>query len=282
MIHLPRTAAARRKPAMQDPETEAQAMVTAGGEPLPLSIPMPEPDAGPRLPVAGPHAGVTPRGAASGFFRDPQAYRALGELVPSLFEGKGADGAVRVWVAGCATGEEAWSIAILLAEHAATLPHPPACQLFATDTNAAGCARGRNALYLASTVAGVPTERLRRFFTWEGGGYRVARPLREAVLFAVHDVLRDQPFDGLDLVACRGLLARLPEDARARVLETFHASLRPGGVLFLGTGESAGDGAGFTPAAQAHGIHRRDADAPPLPTLPGGEIVTHAATGSRT
>jgi two-component system CheB/CheR fusion protein len=185
-------------------------------------------------------------------------------------------------VAGCAAGEEAWSVAILLAEHAATLPHPPACQLFATDTYAAGCTRGRDALYLASTVAGVPTERLRRFFKWEGGGYRVAGPLREAVLFAVHDALRDPPFTGLDLVVCRGLLGRLPDEARARMLETFHTSLRPGGVLFLDPAESAGDGGGFAPAAGAHGIHRRDTDGPALPALPGGEIVTHAGTGSRT
>jgi two-component system CheB/CheR fusion protein len=281
MIHLPKTAAARRRARVQDPETDAREIVAAVREPLSIPLPLPAPDAVP-LPVATRHAGVTPRGAASGFFRDPQAFRALGELVPSLFEGKGPDEAVRVWVAGCATGEEAWSIAILLAEHAATLPHAPACQLFATDTYAAGCARGRDALYLASTVAGVPTERLRRFFSWEGGGYRVARPLREAVLFAVHDVLRDQPFEGLDLVVCRGLLARLPDEARARALETFHASLRPGGLLFLGAGESTGDDAGFVAAAEASGIHRRNADRPALPALPGGEIVTHAATGSRT
>lgn len=282
MIHLPRAAAARRKARMQDPETDAPETVAAAGEPLPLPPSLPIPAAGPRARLAAPHAGVTPRGAASGFFRDPAAFRALAERVPALFEGKGPDEAVRVWVAGCATGEEAWSIAILLAEHAATLPDPPPSQLFATDTYAAGCARGRNALYLASTVAGVPTERLRRFFKWEGGGYRVARPLREAVLFAVHDVLRDQPFDGLDLVVCRGLLGRLPDEARARLTDTFHASLRPGGVLFLGAGESAGDGTGFVPAAGAHGIHLRGADGPPLPALPGGETVTHAGTGSRT
>ena len=278
MIHLPRTAATRRKARMHDPETDAPEIVAAAPLPLPPSLPTPA--AASRVHVAGPIAGVTPRGAASGFFRDPAAFRALAERVPSLFEGKGPDEAVRVWVAGCATGEEAWSIAILLAELAATLPHPPACQLFATDTYAAGCARGRDALYLASTVAGVPTDRLRRFFKWEGGGYRAIRPLREAVLFAVHDVLRDQPFDGLDLVVCRGLLGRLPAEARARVIETFHASLRPGGVLFLGPGESAGEGAGFTPAAGAHGIHLRGADAPPLPAGPG-EIEVHAGAGSR-
>ncbi|HEX6368927.1 MAG TPA: CheR family methyltransferase [Longimicrobium sp.] len=282
MIHLPKTAAIRRKARVQHPQTDAQAIAASIGEPLPRSVPIPGPDAGAPVRIATPYAGVTPRGAPSGFFRDPQAFRALAGLVPSLFQGKGPDEAVRVWVAGCATGEEAWSIAILLAEHAATLPHPPAWRLFATDTDAAGCARGRNALYLASTVAGVPTERLRRFFSWEGGGYRVARPLREAVLFAVHDVLRDQPFDGLDLVACRGLPGRLPDQARARVMETFHASLRPGGVLFLGTGESAGDGGGFAPATAADGIHRRAAVGPPLPPLPGGETATHAGPGSRT
>lgn len=263
MIHLPNAAAAR----VDDLETDARAAL---------------PDAGLRVRIASRDPGTAPRGAASGFFRDPGALRALGEVVPALFGGKGPDAAVRVWVVGCASGEEAWSIAILLAEHAATLPHPPACQLFATDTYAAGCTRGRDALYPASTVARVPTGRLRRFFRWEGGGYRVARPLREAVLFAVHDVLRDPPFERLDLVVCRGLLPALPVEARARVLATFRASLRPGGVLFLGTGESAGDGGGFAPAAGAHGIHRRDTDAPALPTLPGGEIVTHAGTGSRT
>ncbi len=278
MIHLPRTAATRRKARVQDPETEARDIVAAVREPLPLSLPIP--DAGARVHVAATPAAATPRGAASGFFRDPGAFRALGEVVPSLFEGKGPDAAVRVWVAGCATGEEAWSVAILLAEHAATLPHPPACQLFATDTYAAGCARGRDALYLASTVAGLPTERLRRFFKWEGGGYRVAGPLRAAVLFAVHDVLRDPPFAGLDMVVCRGLLPALPVEARARVLATFHEALRPGGVLFLGPAESAGDGEGFV--AGAHGIHRRDIEGPRLPTLRGGEIVTHAGTGSRT
>ena len=169
MIHLPKTADTRRKARVQDPDAEAREIGAAVREPLP--IPLPLPAGAPRVHVAGPIAGVTPRGASSGFFRDPQAFRALGEVVPSLFQGKGPDGAVRVWVAGCATGEEAWSIAILLAEHAATLAHPPACQLFATDTFAAGCARGRDALYLASTVAGVPTERLRRFFIV--GGRRI-------------------------------------------------------------------------------------------------------------
>jgi two-component system CheB/CheR fusion protein len=274
MIHLPNTAAARTA-RVPDPGTEAGRIVAAVREPPPLSIPLRTP-----APDPGPPAGITPRGAASGFFRDPGAFRALAGLVPTLFEGKGPDEAVRVWVAGCATGEEAWSIAILLAEHADTLPHPPSWELFATDTDATGCARGRDALYPASAVAGLPHERLKRFFVWEGGGYRVARALRGTVLFARHDVLRDPPFDRLDLVSCRGLLSALPAEEQARVMDTFHEALRPGGVLFLGTGESPASGAGFAPAAGEHHVYLRD-DEPPRPAdadAPGGE--TPAPDGS--
>lgn len=195
----------------------------------------------------------------SGFFRDPEAFRALAGLVPSLFEGKGPDEAVRVWVAGCAGGEEAFSIAILLSEHAATLECPLPMQVFATDVDERGCARGRAALYFASAAAGLPPARLGRSFVHEAGGYRVARHLREGVLFAVHDVLRDPPFAGLDLVSCRNLLSGLPNEARVRVLATFHDALRPGGVLFLGPDETAGDGARWVPAAGAQHIYRRAA-----------------------
>lgn len=193
----------------------------------------------------------------SGFFRDPEAFRALAGLVPSLFEGKGPDEAVRVWVVGCAGGEEAFSIAILLSEHAATLEAAPPVQMFATDVDERGCARGRAALYSASAAAGLPAARLGRAFVHEAGGYRVARHLREGVLFAVHDVLRDPPFAALDLVSCRNLLGALPDEARAGVLGTFHEALRPGGVLFLGPGEDAGDGGRFVPAADGQRIYRR-------------------------
>jgi two-component system CheB/CheR fusion protein len=197
--------------------------------------------------------------SVSGFFRDPQAFRALAALVPQLFEGKGPDDAVRVWVAGCATGEEAYSIAILLSEHAATLEAPPAIQMFATDIDEKGYAWGRNALYPASAVAELAPERLQRFFVPEAGGYRVRKPLREAVLFAVHNVLQDPPFARLDLVSCRNLLIYLQPEAQEQVVGTFHYALRPGGLLFMGTAESAGDGGRFTPAAAGQRIYRRDA-----------------------
>lgn len=203
--------------------------------------------------------------SVSGFFRDPQAFAALAELVPSLFQGKGPDDAVRVWVAGCATGEEAYSIAILLAEHAATLEAPPTVQMFATDLDEKGYAWGRDALYPASVVAGLPTERLSRFFVQEAGGYRVRKPLREGVLFAVHNVLQDPPFARIDLISCRNLLIYLQPEAQEQVMGTFHYALRPGGVLFLGATETAGGGR-FVPAAGKQRIYRRDDAAHRLPT----------------
>jgi two-component system CheB/CheR fusion protein len=199
--------------------------------------------------------------SVSGFFRDGDAFAALARAIPGLFEGKGEGDAVRVWVAGCATGEEAYSIAILLAEHASTLRHPPQVQMFATDIDEKGYAWGREALYPLSSVANVPPERLRRFFTQEAGGWRVGKPLRESVLFAVHNVLHDAPFSRLDLISCRNLLIYLQPDAQQRVVETFHYALRPGGLLFLGAAESAGDSALFVPADGAQRLYRRDDDA---------------------
>ncbi|HEX6368926.1 MAG TPA: chemotaxis protein CheB [Longimicrobium sp.] len=204
--------------------------------------------------------------SVSSFFRDPAAFSALAELVPSLFEGKGPGDSVRVWVAGCATGEEAYSIAILLAEHAATLDAPPAVQMFATDLDEKGYAWGRDALYPASVVADLPAERLNRFFAQEAGGYRVRKSLREGVLFAVHNVLQDPPFARIDLVSCRNLLIYLQPEAQEQVMGTFHYALRPGGVLFLGTTETAGDGGRFSPAAGKQRIYRRDDASHRLPS----------------
>jgi two-component system CheB/CheR fusion protein len=202
----------------------------------------------------------------SGFFRDPDAFRALAALVPSLFAQKGPDDAVRVWVVGCATGEEAYSIAMLLAEHAATLATPPRVQIFATDIDETGYARARDALYSAAAATGLPAERLSRFFVREAGGYRVRESLREGVLFAVHDVLRDTPFPRLDLVSCRSLLIHLRGEARERVVRTFHAALRPGGVLFLGATDSVGDARRFVPAQRIYLRRGTAARAPrPLP-----------------
>jgi two-component system, chemotaxis family, CheB/CheR fusion protein len=195
--------------------------------------------------------------SVSAFFRDPEAFEALSAQMPGLFEGKGSADTVRVWVVGCATGEEVYSIAIVLAEHAATLDEPPRIQLFATDIDEQGYASGRAGLYTAAAVANVSPDRLQRFFTKEPGGYRVSKPLREMVLFAGHNVLHDPPFSRMDMISCRNLLIYLEPEAQERVLETFHFALNPSGLLLLGAAESIGDSGLFEAVDAAHRLYRR-------------------------
>jgi two-component system, chemotaxis family, CheB/CheR fusion protein len=173
------------------------------------------------------------------FFRDPEAFAAVEQnIVPRLFHNKYAQDQVRVWVAGCATGEEAYSIAMLLAEAAGASVDPPVVQVFATDLDVSAIAEAREGCYSEADVADVSPERLRRFFVRETTEYRVRRDLRETVLFAHHNVLKDPPFSHLDLVCCRNLLIYLNRHAQARAVQTFQYALRPGGYLFLGSSES--------------------------------------------
>ncbi len=178
--------------------------------------------------------------SVTNFFRDREAFAALeNRVIPLLFERKRGGDQVRVWSAGCATGEEAYSLAILLAGHSASLIDGPGVQIFATDLDEAALAHAREGVYTDADVADISPERLQRFFQRESGGHRVRRELREMILFARHNVLRDPPFSHLDLIACRNLLIYLNKPAQDRLIETFHFSLRPGGCLFLGTSESA-------------------------------------------
>ena len=176
--------------------------------------------------------------SVTNFFRDRHTFDALESNLPRLFDGKGGDNSIRVWVAGCATGEEAYTIAILLSEHARTLKDPPALQIFATDLDEDAIRIAREGIYPHAITADLSDERLRRFFTREVRGYRVRSDLRETVLFAVHDLLRDSPFSRIDLVSCRNLLIYLNNAAQLRALETAHFSLRAGGLLFLGASET--------------------------------------------
>jgi two-component system CheB/CheR fusion protein len=176
--------------------------------------------------------------SVTNFFRDSECFAALQSRIPLLFDGKTSADAVRVWVAGCATGEEAYSIAMLLTEYAGTLETPPAVQVFATDLDEGAIRTAREGIYPASIAGDVAEDRLRRFFVKDARGYRVRRELRECVLFAVHDVLRDSPFSRVDLLSCRNLLIYLNRDAQARVLDIFHFALLPEGTLFLGSSES--------------------------------------------
>jgi two-component system CheB/CheR fusion protein len=177
--------------------------------------------------------------SVTNFFRDPPAWRALADrVIPRLFLNNGVNDQVRVWVAGCATGEEAYSLAMLLAEHADSAPERPAIQLFATDLDQRAIATAREGLYSVAEVVDVPEARLQRFFAREPGGYRVRRELREQVLFAQHNVIKDPPFSHLDLISCRNLLIYLNRSIQAQVIETFHFALRPGAYLFVGASES--------------------------------------------
>lgn len=178
--------------------------------------------------------------SVTNFFRDREAFETLERLViPRLFAGKTEDDEVRVWIAGCATGEEAYSVAMLLAEYATGLTvSPPSIQVFATDIDTAAIAAARKAIYTLNDAADVSPERLRRFFTKEGGSFRVRQELREMILFADHNAIKDPPFSHLDLVSCRNLLIYLNRTAQQRLMEVVHFALNPGAYLFLGSSES--------------------------------------------
>lgn len=169
------------------------------------------------------------------FFRDREAFETLRqEVVPKLFAGKGPNDQVRVWVVGCATGEEAYSLAILLCEQAARRSEAPKIQIFATDIDDKAIAEARDCRYPQSIALDVSPERLRQFFTKEGDNYRVKKEVRELILFAPHNVLRDPSFSKLDLVSCRNLLIYLNREMQDRALATFHFALNPGGPSVSG------------------------------------------------
>ncbi|HKX29834.1 MAG TPA: CheR family methyltransferase [Blastocatellia bacterium] len=177
--------------------------------------------------------------SVTNFFRDSGAFKSLEKVfIPRLFENKHANNHVRVWVAGCATGEEAYSISMLLSEYGSDLIDAPTIQVFATDIDEHAIAVAREGFYTDTDVADISPERLRQFFTKEPDGYRVRRELREMVLFASHNVIKDPPFSHLNLVSCRNLLIYLNRTAQERVMEVLHFALRPGGFLFLGESES--------------------------------------------
>ncbi len=180
--------------------------------------------------------------SVTNFFRDPDSFSALESSIPELFKDKEAGDTVRVWVAACATGEEAYSIAILLCEYAAKLVGPPQIQIFATDLDEEVIREAREGLYPETIAADVSEERLRHFFIREQGGYRVRRAVRELVLFAPHDLLKDSPFSRLDLISCRNLLIYLNREAQSRAMDIFHFALRSSGRLFLGTSEAVEEG----------------------------------------
>jgi two-component system, chemotaxis family, CheB/CheR fusion protein len=193
------------------------------------------------------------------FFRDKRTFDALeAQVIPTLFDGKKADAAVRVWVPGCATGEEAYSLAILLRESMDKLRGVPKVQLFATDIDAASITTARLGRYPATLLDGLAPGRRERFFSASQGGYVVTKEIRDLCTFSTHNLVRDPPFSRMDLVSCRNLLIYMNSDLQRRVIPIFHYSLMPGGILLLGGSESASQHDNlFEPLDKAARIFRR-------------------------
>jgi two-component system CheB/CheR fusion protein len=178
------------------------------------------------------------------FFRDPQAFQTLEEkVIPKLFAGKPDDYTIRVWVPGCSTGEEAYSIAILLAEHQKTLKQNFRVQVFATDIDSQAIATARAGLYLQNIAADISPERLEHFFTTEEGGaaYRIHKNIRDMVIFSEQSLIKDPPFSKLDLLSCRNLLIYIGTELQKKLIPLFHYALNPDGFLFLGTSETVSE-----------------------------------------
>jgi two-component system, chemotaxis family, CheB/CheR fusion protein len=174
------------------------------------------------------------------FFRDTNAFEKLAALViPRLFDDKGVSDTIRVWVPGCATGEEAYSIAILLLEEASRHEIRCGLQVFASDLDDSALAVAREGRYPIAIEADMTEERLRRFFTREGDHYRVTRELRDMVLVARHSLLKDPPFSRVDLISCRNVLIYLDREVQQQVCATFHFALHRSCYLFLGSSENA-------------------------------------------
>ncbi|UNU18772.1 response regulator [Microcoleus vaginatus PCC 9802] len=177
------------------------------------------------------------------FFRDPEAFEKLKKLVfPTITQNKSANAPIRIWVAGCSTGEEVYSIAICLLEFLGDRVIPPPIQIFATDISEAAIGKARSGFYLENQMVDVSPERRTRFFIRPeaGGGYRIRKAVRELCVFARQDLGSDPPFSNLDLVSCRNVLIYLGESLQKKVMPIFHYSLNPTGFLLLGTSESTG------------------------------------------
>lgn len=214
------------------------------------------------------------------FFRDREAFEALERdvipnLVKSLEETVPHREEVRIWSAGCSTGEEAYSLAMLLAEQLALDASGAKMQVFATDIDERAVTHGRNGVYPEAIITDVPPPRLRQYFAKEKNQhYRVRKEIREKVLFAKHSLLADPPFSQIDLIVCRNLLIYLDREVQRDILQMFHFALRPGGYLFLGSSESA-DGCLdlFVPVDKRNRIFRVRAGSSAMrraPTIPRG------------
>jgi two-component system CheB/CheR fusion protein len=196
----------------------------------------------------------------TGFFREPEAFEALKQTAfPEILKNKPPDAPIRIWVPGCSTGQEAYSLLMALLEFLDDKRGTPAIQVFATDLSETfSLRRARDGIYPESIEAEVTPERLRRFFTRHDGKYRVNKALRELCVFARQNVVADPPFSRVDLISCRNLLIYLTPPLQKRVIPTFHYALNPNGFLLLGASETIGAFSDlFTPVDRAHRVYAR-------------------------
>jgi two-component system, chemotaxis family, CheB/CheR fusion protein len=200
------------------------------------------------------------------FFRDPEAFAALAETgIPLVLEEKRGGSTIRVWVPGCSTGEEAYSIAILLREQMVAQKIHSKLQVFATDIDGRAIETARAGTYPASIAEDVSAERLKRFFIPVDGGtaYRIRKDIRDFLVFSEQDLITDPPFFRLDLISCRNVLIYMGADLQKKLMSLFHFALSPGGVLFLGSSETVGDhGDLFATVDRSSKVYRRKPDRP--------------------
>jgi two-component system CheB/CheR fusion protein len=198
------------------------------------------------------------------FFRDADAFQVLEDRVIPAIVGADPGGApLRIWVPACSTGEEAYSIAILLTERMEALRLVCPVKIFATDIDGRAIATARQGYYPASIAADLTPDRLARFFTAEAGGYQISKAVRDLLIFSEQDVVRDPPFSRLDLISCRNLLIYMGAELQRKLVPVFHYALKPGGLLFLGTSETASEfGEFFAALDRTAKVYRRKTDHP--------------------
>ncbi|UJS17718.1 MAG: PAS domain-containing protein [Candidatus Jettenia sp.] len=175
------------------------------------------------------------------FFRDPEAFEVLKKkILPKIFEGKPENYTIRIWVPGCATGEEVYSIAIVFREYMEELDRQYKIQLFGTDINEDAIHTARSGSYPSNIALDVNSKRLRKFFVTENNHYQIKKEIRENVVFAVHNTIKDPPFTRMDMISCRNLLIYFDSELQDKLIPLFQYSLKPDGILFLGPSESIG------------------------------------------
>ncbi len=221
------------------------------------------------------------------FFRDPDAFKVLKDkVIPEILENRRPDNPVRFGVAGCSTGEEAYSIAILVRDCMEKMKREFSVQVFATDIDTGAIETARTGLYPKSIAVDVPADILTRYFQKEEGSYRVKKTIRDMVVFALQNVIADPPFSKTDLVSCRNLLIYLGADVQKKVLSLFHYSLKNGGILLLGSSETIGDFTNlFSTFERKWKIYRRKDSSLPhgkMPEMKAPGLVPYTVGGQDT